>query len=166
VLQIDGDTVRDSSSFNPAITSPGKRFIYADTSKIKNALGKFFFKPNGTGADTATHVQSYEYVRVGDHAFKMSAYGYLEGDSVGGTKPRLLFQGSSKISVLQTGVPEEQTVVMDWKGPGSKTDSTVVDVPGSQNWTGVSMTVTIGRVKSGSATVGIISEFPEDLKKK
>jgi hypothetical protein len=164
VLEIDGDTVRDSSSFSPAITRLGTRFIYADTSKVKNSAGKFFFKPNGTGADTATHVQAYEYVRVGAHDFKMSALGYLEGDSVGGTNPRLLFQGQSKINVLQGGVPEEKSVKLDWMGPGSEAaagDTTTG--PGSPNWSGVSMTVKLGRVRgTGKATVGIIGEFPEN----
>ena len=158
VLQIDGDTIRDSSSFNPNITSPGARFIYADPSKLKNSLGKMFFKPNGKGNDTATHVQSYEYVRAGSHEFKMSAYGYLEGDSIGRT-PRLLFQGKDSIDVLKTGVPEETAVKLDWIGPGSSLPGAdTAKGPGSGNWNGIFMTVNIGKVKGGKATIGVISD--------
>ena len=162
LLEIDGDTVRDSTSFSSAIRGPGTRFIYADTSKVKNSLGKLFFKPNGKGADTATHVQSYEYVKVGDHNFKMSAFGFLEGDDVNKTKPRLLFQGESDISVLQGGLPEEDTLKLDWMGPGSTAkEGDPTKVPGSPDWNGIHLEVIMGRVKSGGATISIISEFPE-----
>jgi hypothetical protein len=158
VLEIAGAKVGDSSSFSPAVTAPGTRFIYADTSKLKGAQGKLFFKPNRGGTDTATHVQAYEYVKAGSHKFKMSAYGYLEGDNFSSATPRLLFQGEADIKINQTGAPSEEEVKLDYKGPGSeaaKDDSTYV--PGGHNWNGVSMTVTLGRVKGGKLTVGVIS---------
>jgi hypothetical protein len=155
LLVIDEDTVRDSTSFSPHVTSLSNRFIYADTSKLKNSAGKLFFKPNGNGADTATHVQSYEYVKVGVRTFEMSAFGYLEGDTAG-TKPRLLFYGKSELNVLEGGIPEIQTMPLEWRGPGYNPDST--DSP--RDWNGISLTVTLGRVKSGSVTVGIIPEVP------
>ncbi len=156
-LQIDGDTVRDSSSFSSDIFGRGTRFISADTSKLKGAAGKFFFKPNGTGSDTATHVQSYEYVKVGTHDFKISAYGYLEGDSVS-RQPRLLYQGSSTITVLQNGTTEEKSVTLEWMGPGSKKNGDTTSGPGSNNWNGISMTVKLGRVKTGGVIVGVLGE--------
>jgi hypothetical protein len=158
VLEIDGAVVQDSSTLTPPVTVPGTRFIYADTSKVRGAQGKLFFKPDRGGADTATHVQAYQYVKAGGHTFKMSAYGYLEGDSIGGTNPRLLFQGQADIKINQTGAPSEEEVKLDYKGPGSdavKDDSTAV--PGGQNWNGIHMTVTLGRVKGGKLTVGVIS---------
>ena len=137
LLEIDGDTVRDSTSFSSAIPGAGSRFIFADTAKLKGAFGKLFFKPNGTGSDTATHVKAYEYVKTGVHIFRMSAYGYLEGDSVGRTRPRLLFQGTSTINVLQGGASEEEVVVLDWMGPGSTKNPDTTSGPGSSSWNGV-----------------------------
>jgi hypothetical protein len=159
VLEIDNLVTLDSSSLSPAVTAPGSRFIFADDSKIKGAQGKLFFKPNRTGIDTATHVQAYEYVKAGSHTFKMSAYGYLEGDSVGGNNPRLLFQGQASIKINQTGTPSEEEVKLDYKGPGSeavKNDS-IPPTPGTPNWNGIQMTVKLGRVKGGKVTVGFIS---------
>ena len=162
LLEIDGDTVRDSTSFNPNIIAPGKRFVYADTSKVKNSFGKLFFKPNGKGLDTATHVQSYEYVKVGDHNFKMSAFGYLEGDVIGQTKPRLLFQGVSDISVTPKGDTAETVVTLDWMGPGSDAaNGDTTKVPGSENWNGFQIEVKLGRVKSGGASIKIISDVDD-----
>lgn len=156
VLEIDDVKVGDSTSFSPAVTAPGTRFIYADTSKVKGAQGKLFFKPDRKGADTATHVQAYEYVRAGNHKFKMSAYGYVEGDNFSNA-PRLLFQGEAKIKINQTGAPSEDEVRLDYKGPGSEAAKDSTYVPGGSNWSGVSMTVTLGRVKGGKLTVGVIS---------
>lgn len=143
VLSVDGQIVRDSTSFSPAITSEGSRFITADTD-LRGASGRYFFRPNGALPDTVTHVQTYQYVRTGTRQFVISAYGYLEGDSVG-MEARLLFQGSATLNitagVVETGTP----VVLSWRGPGSTpNDSTVT--PGSPDWTGVGMNVTVGKV--------------------
>jgi hypothetical protein len=146
VLEIDSQIVRDTSSFSPAIVGAGSRFITAGTS-LKGAQGKFFFKPTGLLPDTITHTQSYNYVRTGPRVFTVSAYGYLEGDTVG-RAPRLLFKGSRSITVTPGATTPVAPVDPVWKGPGTSSpepgDTTNV-TPGTENWTGVAMSIFIGK---------------------
>jgi hypothetical protein len=152
VLAVDSVIVRDSSTRN--VTAAGTRFFSAGAS-LKGATGSFFFKPYGL-PDTVTHLQSYQYVRNGLRTFEISAYGYLQGDSVGAPL-RLLFQGRSTMTISTTGttpggdsIPPATSVVLDWKGPGSKNPAIPQDSvkPGGQDWTGVTMTVDIGPVRT------------------
>jgi hypothetical protein len=148
VLTVDGEVVRDTTSFSPAITVAGTRFITSDTALKGATAGRFFFRPNGALPDTITHVQTYQYVLTGNRQFEISAYGYLEGDSITAT-PRLLFQGKATVNIAAGAITQATPVVLDWKGPGSNpTDTTVT--PGSPNWTGVGMKVNIG--KAGKVT--------------
>lgn len=154
VLLIDSTIVRDSTSFHPGITSAGSRFIGADTA-LRGAAGKFFFRPTRSLTDTITHIQTYKYVRTGPRNFIVRAYGYLEGDSVGARAPRLLFEGSRAVTIAPGANVPEIPIILDWMGPGStkvpKPDSLK---PGDPDWSGVSMTVSIGKV--GKVTQEII----------
>jgi hypothetical protein len=146
VLSVDGTVVRDTSSFNPNITAAGTRFITAGTA-LKNSAGHFFFKPNTLPLDTITHVQRYQYVRTGPRDFEISAYGYLEGDSIG-MEPRLLFHGTSSVTITPGSSAPILPIVLDWKGPGSEPDDPEAPppLPGEPDWSGVSMSVLIGKV--------------------
>lgn len=145
VLMVDSQVVRDSSSFSPNITAPGSRFIGAGSS-LRNAAGRFFFKPSIKPTDTITHIQSYQYVRTGPRNFEIMAYGFLEGDSVG-MAPRLLFYGQSLVAITPGAAMPEVPIVLDWKGPGSTQDpGTPPPEPGEPDWSGVTMSVSIGKV--------------------
>ena len=146
VLSIDSTVVRDSNSLDLASPAPGPRFIAAGTA-LKNADGAWFFKPSRAIPDTITHTQAYRYVRGGAHRFTISAYGYLEGDSVG--QPlRLLFEGSRMITVNEGETPPATPIVLDWRGPGSERDpGAPVPGPGDPDWSGVTMEVVIGKVR-------------------
>jgi hypothetical protein len=144
VLSVDGQVVRDSSSFSPSI-SGGSRFITAG-SALKGAVGRYFFRPTALVPDTITHLQTYQYVLTGNRVFQISAYGYLEGDSVGSV-PRLLFQGSATLDISAGAAVQPTPVVLDWKGPGSSSAPTdTAGTPGNSNWSGVGLKFTIGSV--------------------
>ena len=152
VLSVDGQVVRDTSSFSPSIVSAGTRFFTAGTA-LRGASNAFFFRPNGAIPDTITHLQTYQYVLTGNRNFEISAYGYLEGDSVGAT-PRLLFQGSASINIAAGEVVKAVPVVLDWKGPGSNpTDTT--KAPGDPDWTGVGGEIKIGKVGTVTQQIDI-----------
>lgn len=147
VLAIDGDTVRDTSSFSPNINTAGSRFISAGSSLV-GADGKFFFKPSGLGLDTITHIQAYKYVRTGPRIFSVIAYGYLEGDSVN-RPPRRLFVGQRPV-VITPGQQQilPTPIIPEWVGPGS--NATPVEpgnpiVPGHPDWTGIGLGISIGK---------------------
>lgn len=159
VLKIDGVTVGDSSSFNLSAGESPSRFITADPTALRGAAGSVFFKPNGALPDTAVHIQFYPYVEVGERTFEMSAYGYLEGDSVGGPE-RLLYQGETKMNVAlgsPDAPPPQVNVGLDWKGPGAARPDTT---SGASTWNGINMTVRFGRVLSGSVTVDVDPTVP------
>lgn len=158
VLAIDGDTVRDTSSFSPNINSAGTRFISAGNSLV-GAEGKFFFKPSGLGLDTITHVQAYKYVRTGPRVFSVIAYGYLEGDSAH-KPPRRLFAGERPVTITPGSQQILPTpIIPDWVGPGSDKeppDTNNPVVPGHPDWTGIGLGISIGK----SATVTQQVEIP------
>lgn len=147
LLEIDGQVVRDSSSFSPSIPGVGTRFITAGAA-LRGAEDALFFKPNLAFPDTVTHIQAYKYVRTGPRVFKVSAFGYLEGDSVRPGGERLLYSGERNISITPGASLSELPVVLAYRGPGSASaasDTTSPSTPGSPNWTGVSMEIQIGK---------------------
>ena len=113
-LAIDGVVVRDTTSFSPAITDTGTRFITAG-GNLRGAAGKFFFRPHVLPLDTMTHVQYYPYVRTGPRTFRIRAFGYLEGDSVG-SQERLLFEGSQPVTLNPGAVIPPIPMQLDYKG--------------------------------------------------
>jgi hypothetical protein len=152
VLSVDGQVVRDSSSFSPAVVG-GSRFIAAGAA-LKGAEGRYFFRPTALVPDTITHIQTYQYVQTGLRVFQISAYGYLEGDSVGAA-PRLLFQGSATLDISAGAVVAPTPVVLDWKGPGSNPPGDTTVTPGTPNWTGVGLKFDIGKVGKISQEINI-----------
>jgi hypothetical protein len=159
VLMIDSTIVRDSTSFNPLIT-PGPRFINSDTA-LKNAAGKLFFRPSRSETDTMTHVQSYKYVRTGPRTFNIKAFGYLEGDSVGVSEPRLLFEGSRSVTIAPGASAPILPIILDWMGPGS--DKNPIDTlqPDDRDWSGITMMVKIGKVGNVSQEIVINPGIPD-----
>jgi hypothetical protein len=159
VLMIDSTIVRDSSSFNPSITSAGTRFIEAG-SALRGAAGKLFFKPRQDSLDTITHLQTYKYVRTGPRNFNIKAYGYLEGDSVG-MPPRLLFEGTRSVTIAPGATVPDMPVVLDWMGPGSdKAPPQDSVVPGHPDWSGITMEVRIGKVGKVTQVIEINPGIP------
>lgn len=161
-LLIDSTVVRDSTSFDSTITSAGTRFIGSD-SALRGANGKFFFRPSRSATDTITHIQTYKYVRTGPRNFTVRAYGYLEGDSVG-RPPRLLFEGSRAVTIAAGASVPPIPVILDWVGPGSSKappSSPEDSLPGGANWSGLGMTVFIGKV--GKVTQEIVINPGIDL---
>jgi hypothetical protein len=144
VLSVDGRVVSDSSSFSQAIQSAGTRFVTASTA-LRGAAGRFFFKPNGNPPDTATHIQFYQYVRTGTRIFDISAYGYLEGDTLG-MAPRLLFQGARSVTIAQDGSMPSAPIVLQWKGPTGAPSDTIT--AGHPDWSGVGLSVLIGKTNT------------------
>jgi hypothetical protein len=154
---MDSVPMHDSTSFDPAHTTPGTRFILANPDTLKGAEGKLFFRPFVGGSDTATHIQTYDYVPVGKHRFTISAYGYLEGDSVGGTNPRKLFTGSTNVTIVQGGaLPPPDTLNMVFVG----------NQPDPENpnpvpiQTDFSFQITLGRTQTGSMTLIVDPSVP------
>lgn len=152
-LSIDGRVVRDSSSFHPSITSAGSRFITAGNA-LRGAEGLFFFRPNAA-PDTITHLQVYPYVETGRRTFVIRAYGYLEGDSVGHTPLRLLYEGSATLDIAAGQDLHAIPVVLDWKGPGSPSSNDSTITPGHPNWTGAGLQVIIGKTRKITQEIGI-----------
>lgn len=153
-MAVDGVVVRDTSSFSPAITSAGTRFITADSLLRGATPGMFFFKPSVRPLDTITHVQAYPYVRVGPHEFRIRAFGYLEGDTIG-MAPRLLFEGSQSVAI-NPGVsvpPIEMNLA--WRGPGGVPTDTTQLQPGHPDWSGTGLKVVIGRTGTITQTINI-----------
>jgi hypothetical protein len=168
ILSIDSNVVRDTTSFDPTVTSPGTRYVSAGTA-LRGADGKFFFRPSSesinslTGLlDTITHVQTYKYVRTGPRNFNIKAYGFLEGDTVTGT-PRLLFEGNSLVAINPGAASRPLDIVLDWMGPGSdkvQPDTTDTIKAGHPNWNGIALEVTIGQVKHVEQTIIINPGVP------
>jgi hypothetical protein len=164
VLEIDGQIVRDTSSFSTVISGPGTRFISAGSS-LRGAEGRYFFKPYGAIPDTVTHIQAYKYVRTGPRTFTISAYGFLEGDSVAPDRQRLLFRGNVPMTITPGATITELPITLVYIGPGSSavppdTSGTPV-LPGDPDWTGVSMSVVIG--KTGRVSQQVIIPGGVDL---
>jgi hypothetical protein len=156
VLEMDSVPMRDSTSFDPAHTAPGTRFILAEAGRLRGADGKLFFRPFVGGSDTATHIQTFDYVPVGKHSFTISAYGYLEGDSVGGINARKLFTGTTNVNIVQGQLPPPDTLNMVFVG--NKPD------PENPNpapiETEFSFQIILGRTQTGSMTLIVDPSVP------
>src|SRR5690606_9687341 len=98
-----------------------------------------------TAPDTITHTQTYDYVRTGARVFDISAYGYLEGDTLG-IAPRLLFQGSRAVVIAPDGTMPEAPIVLQWRGPSGTPSDTVT--AGHPDWTGAGLNVIIGKTNT------------------
>lgn len=140
VLSVDGLVVKDSNTF--ALQDDGPRYISSGT-YVRGVTTQVFFKPNGPAPDTITHTQSYDYVRTGARVFQISAYGYLEGDTLG-IAPRLLFQGSRSVTIAPDGTMPVAPITLQWKGLAGSDSVTA----GHPDWTGIGLQVVIGRTKT------------------
>lgn len=159
VLRIDSAVVRDTNSFDSAITAAGTRYI-SSLGAVKNSDGKFFFRP-ATAADTITHVQTYKYVRTGPRNFNIKAYGYLEGDSIGASEPRLLFEGNRNLTITAGATPPISPIILDWRGPGSERDPNAPPLQaGDPDWSGLKVEVFIGKVGKVTQTIEIDGSIP------
>lgn len=154
VIAVDGVIVRDSTSYSPGITTAGTRFVTSEGGVVGDS-GRFYFKPS-VAPDTITHTQTYPYVLTGTRTFQISAYGKLEGDSI--HKPeRLLFRGSRVLAIVPGESIPEASVVLDYTGPGSKTNPVNPDSvkAGDPDWSGIHMNVVIGKTSTITQNVSI-----------
>jgi hypothetical protein len=108
-LSIDGKIACDSTVPVLAGSIGSAAFMAADPSSLPGSSGKRFFKPASISSSIAL---AHDYVKPGDHQFTLSAYGYLEGDTMGVTAPRLLFQGDRSTAL---GKVASEEVALDWK---------------------------------------------------
>jgi hypothetical protein len=132
-LLVEGTYVTEKSPAWNSTTSGGDQFILADSGKLMGAGGKLFFKPASSALDRPA-VVSHDYGSISNRVFLVSNYGYVEGDTVGVTPERLLYQGEMTLDLGTAKVTEESVVDMTWKA----TDAIPVA-------SGVGMDVRLGR---------------------
>jgi hypothetical protein len=124
------------------------RFTFANSEYLEGAGDMHFFKPSITTLD-APIIMSHEYGSVRDSVFLVSNYGYVQGDTVGVTPERLLFQGTMTLNLAKATVSDQNLVQMTWKA----TDA----VPVYHN---TGMDVRLGRAGKVVIQVIIPSEVP------
>jgi predicted component of type VI protein secretion system len=117
-LSVDGAIVHDSVVTAVAGTLGSAAFQAADPARLPGSAGKRFFKPVTNSSYIAL---THDYVQAGSHEFTLAAYGYLEGDTVGVTQPRLLFQGARNLGSALGKVASEDAVTLDWKATDAAT---------------------------------------------
>jgi hypothetical protein len=131
---LDGDNVRcDTNTYEAS----GAGFIRAEGNALFGSEEAVFFQPGAFG-ETSSIPLADEYASAGVRTIKLSAYGYLEGDTVGVTEERLLFQGSHNVNAAQA--LEQKALALDWQ---PLEDSEAMDPYADQP---VKLNVTIGRV--------------------
>jgi hypothetical protein len=142
----DGKTVlRDTS----AQAGVGAGFLAADTTCLSKSAGLRFFKP-GTFGQSPGIALVHEYATAGARTYTLKAYGYLEGDTLGVTPERLLFQGSHTLNTAQTS--ETEALALDWQPSerGTALDSNAQDAVRLQVVLGAVKTVVIHVRTSGA----------------
>jgi hypothetical protein len=81
----------------------------------------------------------HEYVKPGSRVFTLRAYGHLEGDTIGVTPPRLLYQGTQDVRAA-LGKTAEESAVLEWQAAEA-----IVPEPGSDE---AGLVVRIGPVQT------------------
>jgi hypothetical protein len=132
IVLLDGTAVKVDTS---AVEGNGAGFKGADPAVLFGASHSVFF-PSGSFDETPSVGLEDDYVNNGTHTFVLKAYGYIEGDTVGVTRLRLLFEGNQ---LLNTALAKEAgAVAMEWK-------ATDIAVPADTS-TATRVKVVLGRV--------------------
>lgn len=90
-----------------------RRFISADPERLHAAQGLRFFRPVTQPGDVPV-VLTHEYGSASNRVFHVADYGYIEGDTVGVTPERLLYQGVVNLDLANAKVADESAVPMTW----------------------------------------------------
>jgi hypothetical protein len=120
-LLLDGAIVRDTTS-HPALA--GHCLAVADGRKFPGAGARLFFQP-GEGAGCGM-ILAHPYVAPGNHSLDFQAYGYVEGDTVGVTRPRLLLKGKAVLNAGFAKIATEETMALEWAAGASTANAPVV----------------------------------------
>lgn len=113
-LLVDDALITERRPYDGPAAPGDERFMLADSGTLAGASGVRFFRPVYGPGDPPL-VVTHEYGSVFNHEFTVSAYGYVEGDTVGRTPERLLFEGTKDMDLSQAKVAAEEDVVMEWK---------------------------------------------------
>jgi hypothetical protein len=97
-----------------AATSTDRRFITADPAKLMGAGATRFFRSSRDGEGLPV-VVSHEYASISNNSFKVSVYGYVEGDTVGAERERLLYEGTQAMNLATARTDEVLPIEMTWK---------------------------------------------------
>jgi hypothetical protein len=146
---LDGENVRcDTNTYEAS----GSGFLRAGEDAIPGSGETVFFKPGAFG-ETSSIPLADEYASAGIRTIKLSAYGYLEGDTIGVTPERLLFEGSHTVNMAQA--LEQNALTLEWQPleEGVALDSEA-DAP-------VNLKVALGRV--GKIVVNVRMSGEVDL---
>lgn len=113
-MVVDGEILLERIP-HVGLAAPGdRRFRYADTNRLPGSAGVRFFRSGSDPLD-APHVVSYDYVMLNSRSFTVAAWGYIEGDTVGVTPERLLYEGARPVDINAAKVAVEEAVPMEWK---------------------------------------------------
>src|SRR5690606_7327666 len=99
-LLVDNALITERTPYDGPAVSGDERFMLADSGELDNASGVRFFRP-ASGPGDPPLVVSHEYGNVLNREFTVSAYGYVEGDTVGRTRERLLFEGTKEMDLAR-----------------------------------------------------------------
>jgi hypothetical protein len=122
----------------------GSGFLTADPVRLPGSPGTFFFK-SGSFGEAPGVLLADEYVKAGIRNFTLNAYGYVEGDTVGVTPVRLLFQGTRSVNTAEA---QPESVALEWQA---------LDVnlagPSDDSASPATLMVTLGKV--GTITLNV-----------
>jgi hypothetical protein len=120
-LQEGKNVLRDTSS-----QGSGVGVVSADTNRLLKSAGLRFFKAGNFGEASGIAL-IHEYAQAGSRTYTLKAYGYIEGDTLGVTPERLLFQGSHTANAAQA--PSSNSLALEWQPSerGAALDSTATN---------------------------------------
>jgi hypothetical protein len=114
-LAISMNGEKDSDRL-PTANSPDQvalRTATADPAKLFGAGSMRFFQTDADAGGVPISV-SYDYVGSYTQFFKLRAYGYIEGDTVGRTPERLLYEGERDVNIFTAKGSVDEPVEMGW----------------------------------------------------
>jgi len=113
-VSVDEAILTEARPFAGSAAASDRRFITADPQKLSGAGAMRFFR-SSRDADGIPVVVSHEYASVSNNSFKVSVYGYVEGDTVGAERERLLYEGTQAMNLSTARTDEIVPVDMTWK---------------------------------------------------
>lgn len=113
-ILVEDVLLTESYPYDGPAVPDDRRFVTADPERLHGAEGRRFFRPMTLPSDVPV-VLTHEYGSAANRLFLVSDYGYIEGDTVGVTPERLLYQGVVNLDLANAKVADESAVPMAWK---------------------------------------------------
>jgi hypothetical protein len=115
-LLVEENILTERKPYSGVAAALDERFVFADPNKLFGSAGVRFFRPSTFASGDGTPiVVSHDYGSILNSHFTIDAYGYVEGDTVGVTPERLLFEGRDTLDLRTAKVSVESPVLMVWK---------------------------------------------------